>query len=475
MKNFDIVIGLEIHAELNTKSKVFCNCKNEFGAEPNTLVCPVCLGLPGALPTLNKKAVEYTIMGGLCFGCDINSLAVFERKNYFYPDLSKGYQLTQFESPICSHGGILLDNGKFIRFNRIHLEEDAGKLIHDGDKNESYIDFNRSGVPLLEMVTEPDLSSSEEVVEFITKLRATLISSGISDCHMEEGGLRFDINLSVREQGSKTLGTRVEMKNLNSFKSVAKAIDYEKVRQINEILSGREVAQETRGWNDAEERSFAMRAKENVNDYRYFPDPDLLKVKITREDIDRIRESMPELVDEKKLRYLSLGLSDYDASVLVSDKDISDYFDQVLEYTHEPKETANWVMTEIMRLQNETPQVTLSCLISPRELADIIELIVSQKITRVNAKILFDEVVNSGKTTEILIKELDLLGEVKDKDLVEIVKEIIKDNVKIAEDYLGEPEHVINFVIGSVMKNTNGKANIDKIKDVFEKEIKKYI
>lgn len=473
MKDYDIVIGLEIHSELNTNSKVFCSCKNEFGGEPNTHVCPVCIGLPGALPVLNKKAVESTIMAGLSFGCDINDIAVFERKNYFYPDLAKAYQISQLEKPICLHGGITLDSGKFIRFNRIHLEEDAGKLIHKSETIGTYVDYNRGGVPLIEMVTEPDLNSVDEVIEFLGKLRQTLIYSGVAECRMEQGGLRFDVNLSVKEKGAEKLGTRVEMKNLNSFKSVARAIQYESNRQIEELEKGNRILQQTRGWDDNKGRNYTMRDKENANDYRYFPDPDLLSVKISRETVERLRKSLPELATERKARYLSSGLSEYDCNILISEKYISDYYDEVLSITNEPKETANWVMTDVLRVYNESPECEFKNVVTAGNLAKIIKLVLSKDITRVNSKVLFEEAVNTGKDVDILVKELGLVGDVSESDVVAIIDDLLVNKPTLRDDYKAEPNDIINFVIGNIMRITKGKAKVDKIKPIIIAKLEK--
>ena len=474
MKKYDIVIGLEIHAELNTNSKVFCSCKNEFGAEPNTQVCPVCLGLPGALPVLNKKAVESTIKAGLSLGCEINDIAVFERKNYFYPDLSKAYQISQLQKPICLHGGITLDSGKFVRLNRIHLEEDAGKLTHISHTVGTYVDYNRGGVPLIEIVTEPDISSADEAVEFVTKLRQTLIYSGVANCKMEQGGLRCDVNLSIKEQDSVVLGTRVEMKNLNSFKSIHRAIEYEAHRQIDELNKGNTIKQQTRGWDDNKGRNYTMREKEDANDYRYFPDPDLLTVVISRDEVERLRTELPEGINDRKQRYLKLGLSEYDANILTSEKIISNYFDEVLNITDEPKETANWVMTDVLRVYKESVGIdSLNDIITASQLAEVIKLVLNKEISRPNSKVLFDEIVKTGKEVSVLLKELELVGTVDTEDIVNIIENIITNNPKIIDDYKEEPGDITNYFIGSIMRLTGGKANVNKARMLITERLNK--
>lgn len=475
MKEYDLVIGLEIHAEIDTKTKAFCFCKNEFGALPNTQVCPICLGLPGTLPILNKKAVEKCIIAGLVFGCDINEETIFERKNYFYPDLSKSYQISQFQKPICKNGGIKLKNGKFVRFNRIHLEEDAGKLIHKDDCDETLIDFNRGGVPLIEMVTEPDLSNSNEVIEFLTNLRRILLYSGVSKCIMQEGGLRFDINLSVKEKNTDNLGVRVEMKNLNSFKAVKKAIEYETNRQIKEIESGNQIIQETRAWNDEDEITYGIREKENVNDYRYFPDPDIVPIKISKHDIESIKKNIPETYFDRINRYKRLGLSDYEIDTLTDEKFIADYFDEVLKYSSNYKEIANWMMTEILRITKEMPNTDIAKLISPESLAYIIDLIITKQLTRNNAKILFEQIINTGKEVKNLIKELDLIGDVNKKDIVDLMGHLINENPNIVKSYKDNPEDIINYCIGRIVKSTNGKAKIEYILPLIKEILKSKI
>lgn len=472
MNEYNIVIGLEIHAELDTKTKAFCGCRNEFGAMPNTQVCPVCLGLPGALPVLNRKAVEYTIMGGLNFGSEINEKVVFERKNYFYPDSSKSYQVTQLNNPLCVGGGIKLSSGKFIEFNRIHLEEDSAKLIHNDENNKTLIDFNRSGIPLIEMVTEPTIMTAEEVVEFLTKLKSTLIYSGIAKCRMEEGGLRFDLNISVSKD-KDTLGTRCEINNLGSLKSVEKAIEYESARHISLIESGQEVLRETRGWNEDKSETYLLRKKEVEKDYRYFPDPDIIPVSISPKDIQRLRRRLPEIIDSRRLKLKDWGIKDADIDTLFRDKTLIDYFLELVNLTHEPIESVNWVLQDLlheMKKNNSSPKD----IISPNNLGVIIHKISSGDITRVNAKVLFDEVITTGKDADLLIKEMDLIGEVNKKDIVDLMGMLINENPNIISDYKIYPDEVMNFFIGNILRNTQGKAKIEHIEPLVGEVLKNY-
>lgn len=451
--DYEIVIGLEIHAELNTKTKIFCSCPNKFGASPNSNCCPICTGMPGSLPVLNKEAVKLTIKAGLACGCEINDYAVFERKNYFYPDLSKAYQISQLVKPICLGGGITLSTDKFIRLNRIHLEEDAGKLIHD--LNETYIDYNRGGVPLIESVTEPDISSADEAIEFLSKLRNRFIFANVANCKMEQGGMRCDVNLSVRKKGAKEYGTRTEMKNLNSFKSVAKAIEYEANRQIELVERGEKVVQETRRWDDVKEISTSMRSKEDCQDYRYFPDPDLLTVKISREDVAKLKAEMP-LSQEKRIEKYTqeYGLPEKDTEVLVSTKVISDYFDSCVKLLNEPKEIDNWILTEILKL-NVSEEVPVSA----ENLTTIIKLVLDKKVSRSNAKILLEKVVETGKDAMALAKSMDFLSNVSNDTITQIIDNLIASNPKAVEDYEKTPDKVVQFFIGGTMRETRGKAD----------------
>lgn len=475
IEDYDIVIGLEVHAELKTKTKVFCSCRNEFGDEPNSNCCPVCVGLPGALPIINKRAVELTIMAGLTIGSSFSEVAVFERKNYFYPDLAKSYQISQLEKPICVGGQITLDSGKKIRINRIHLEEDAGKLIHKNDRIGTLIDYNRGGVPLIEMVTEPDISSGAEAVEFLTKYKSLLVFAGVADCKMEQGGLRCDVNLSVKRKGQKELGTRTEMKNLNSFKMVQRAIEYEAKRQIEELEAGKQIVQETRKWDDNRGKSFAMRSKEESQDYRYFPDPDILAVKITQQDIDRAKSQMPESAMSKKERYVhELKLPEYDAKILTSDKQTALFFESVLALTGEAKETSNWIMTDVLKKCKEKDVESKEEVISSKNLAYIINATKSKQLTRVNAKELFERICFTKLDAKEEAEKLGFLSTISSLELDKLINDVFLENQKAILDYEKEPIKVENYFIGQLMKKTAGKADVAvariKIHEKLEKK-----
>ena len=400
MQDFDIVIGLEVHAELKTNSKVFCTCKNQFGSTPNTNCCPVCVGLPGALPVLNKKAVELVIKAGLTIDSEINDLAVFERKNYFYPDLAKAYQISQLVRPICVGGHIDLKD-KRVRVNRIHLEEDAGKLVHLSQAIGTLIDYNRGGVPLMELVTEPDISSADEAVEFLTKLRQRLIFADVAECKMEQGGMRCDVNVSVKPKGSNILGERTEMKNLNSFKSVYRAINYEANRQIEILKNGGKIVQETRKWDDNHEKSVSMRKKETSQDYRYFPDPDMLAVEISREDVEKVRKTMPLMPEELREKYTQeYHLSEYDADVITRDRDIIKFFEDTIKLYNNPKIVANWLLTDILSKIKDEDNAEIK--ISAENLAKILTLLEQSKISRTVAKDIFAEKCNLSMQLHLL-------------------------------------------------------------------------
>lgn len=468
---YDTVIGLEVHCELKTKTKCFCGCKNNFGDEPNSNCCPVCLGFPGALPVLNKTAVEYAIMAGLAFNCSINNETVFERKNYFYPDLSKAYQISQLEKPLCVNGYVEINvNGTYkkIRLNRIHLEEDAGKLIHDG-MGGTVVDYNRGGVPLIEIVTEPDIASADEAIAFLETLKNTIAYTGISDVKMEEGSLRCDVNLSVKPAGSNQLGTRTEMKNLNSFKAVFRAINYEQKRQIEEIEDGHEIVQETLRWDDALGESKSMRSKEDSQDYRYFPDPDLLPVYISNEEIAEIKSKLPSLPNELKAKYVSYGLSDYDAGLLVETKNISDYFNEVLTHIANPKLVANFIINETMRkLKDDNTNK-----IDAKSLAELLLLIDKNEISSTAGKQVFEKMWETGKSAGELVEQLGLKQLNNDDEILKMVLEAISNFPQSVADYKNGKTSAIGFLVGQVMKNSKGKANPQKVSLMLKEELEK--
>ncbi len=464
---YDLVIGLEIHAELNTNTKIFCGCKKSFGEVPNSACCPNCLGFPGSLPMLNKKAVEFTIIAGLAVDSTINDVAVMERKNYFYPDLSKAYQISQLEKPICVGGHIVLDSGKTVRLNRIHLEEDAGKLVHT--MSHTNVDYNRGGIPLIESVTEPDISSADEAVEFLTKLRERFIFAGVAECKMEQGGMRCDVNLSVKKKGANTLGTRVEMKNLNSFKSVARSIEYEFARQVQELESGEKIVQETRKWDDEKGVNFSMRKKEESSDYRYFPDPDILTVRLDREVVEAIRKRMPLLASARKQKYVGeYGLPEYDANILTSKKEVTDFFDECVAKLYQPKEISNWIMTEIFSLLSMDAPIA----ISSDNLVEIIGMHLNKKISRANAKSLFAIVYQTGENPTALAEKMGMFEKVDDDELISLVDELIVTNATAVAQFAENPEKVTNFFVGKIMGATKGKANPQVAKEIISSKLK---
>ena len=471
MQDYDIVIGLEVHSELKTNSKVFCSCANSFGGEPNTHCCPVCVGLPGALPILNKKAVELVIKAGLTMDCEINDLAVFERKNYFYPDLAKAYQISQLVRPICIGGHIDLKDKK-VRLNRIHLEEDAGKLVHSTAAIGTLIDYNRGGVPLMELVTEPDISSADEAVEFLTKLRQKLIYAGVAECKMEQGGMRCDVNVSVKKKGSSEFGQRTEMKNLNSFKSVHRAIEYEAKRQIEVLENGGQIVQETRKWDDNHGKSVTMRKKETSSDYRYFPDPDMLAVEIPREDVERIRSTLPLMPDQLKAKFMGeYGLSEYESDILTKDKVLSDYFLETLKHFDNPKEVTNWILTEILNRVKDEESFDIK--ITPCDLGKLLSLVAEKKVTRTNAKEMLTRIWENGEKITALEKEYG--GNVDGDALKALVERIVSSNPKAVEDYRisDTPEKVFRWFTGQVMKETKGKANASKAEEFIRELLNK--
>jgi aspartyl-tRNA(Asn)/glutamyl-tRNA(Gln) amidotransferase subunit B len=470
MKAYETVIGLEVHVELATRSKIFCGCSTKFGGEPNTQVCPVCAGMPGTLPVLNKSVVEYAVAAGLALNCNITQRCKFDRKNYFYPDLPKAYQISQLYLPICRDGQVEIETQagkKIVRIHEIHMEEDAGKLIHDPWDDCTLVDFNRCGVPLIEIVSEPDMRSAEEAIAYLEKLRLILQYLGVSDCKMQEGSMRADINLSVRELGSNKLGTRTEMKNMNSFKAIARAIEGERKRQIELLEYGKPVIQETRRWDDNKDTSFAMRSKEDAQDYRYFPEPDLPPVYIDDEWISSIKARQPELRDEKMLRYVNeFGLPAYDASIITGSKHLADLFEDTVALCNKPKEVSNWLMVETLRLLKEKEMDPEDISFSPAQLASVIKMVDEGKINRTVAKDVFEKVFCQNVNPEEYVEQQGL-GLVSDDSLLkDTICRIIADNPQSVADYKKGKVKAMGFIVGQTMREMKGKADPEKVNSI---------
>ena len=474
---FETVIGLEVHAQLKTRSKIFCGCTTTFGAPANTNTCPVCLGMPGVLPVLNKKVVEYSIKMALATNCTINHTNQFARKNYFYPDLPKGYQISQFELPIAEHGWIAVEVAgtdaaapRKIGLTRIHMEEDAGKLIHDEHEPHSYVDLNRTGVPLIEIVSEPDIRSPEEAVAYLKKLHAILRYLDICDGNMEEGSFRCDANISLRPVGQQELGTRTELKNMNSFRNVLRALEYEIRRQRDILLDGGDVIQETLLWDAEKNITNSMRGKEEAHDYRYFPDPDLIPVFIDEAWIEGIRAMMPELPDERKARFMSeFELPHYDAEVLTAARELADYFEAAYLTFPQAKKLSNWIMTELMR---ELKEKDISdCPISPKNLAALLNMIDKGDISGKIAKIVFTDMLETGKDAATLVQEKGLVQMSDAGELLQLIHEILAENPTQVADYKGGKTKLMGFFVGQLMKKTKGQANPKLANELFAKEL----
>ncbi|MDF2473135.1 MAG: glutamyl-tRNA(Gln) amidotransferase, subunit [Anaerocolumna sp.] len=472
MKSYETVIGLEVHVELATQTKIFCGCTTQFGGEPNTHCCPVCTGMPGTLPVLNKRVVEFAMAAGLATNCKINQKCKFDRKNYFYPDLPKAYQVSQLYLPICHDGGIEIEvNGvkKVVGIHEIHMEEDAGKLIHDPWEDCTLVDYNRCGVPLIEIVSEPDMRSAEEVISYLEKLKLILQYLGVSDCKMQEGSLRADINLSIREVGAEKFGTRTEMKNMNSFKAIARAIEGERKRQIELIEDGKQVVQETRRWDDNKDTSFAMRSKEDAQDYRYFPEPDLVPIEISDEWLHDIRSRQPELRDEKMLRYeTEYDIPEYDASIITSSKRLADIFEETVAICEKPKEVSNWLMVETMRLLKETEMEPENILFSAQNLARLIGLISDGKINRTVAKEVFERVFKENIDPEDYVKVNGLTMVNDEGALRTVIENIVAGNPASVSDYRSGKEKALGFLVGQTMKEMKGKADPGLINKILK-------
>lgn len=478
---YETVIGLEIHAQLLTRTKLFCRCSTEFGQKPNTLTCPICLGLPGTLPVINQEAVKMAIKLALALKAKINLKSLFSRKNYFYPDLPKGYQITQYHLPIAENGKLIIEvNGqkKVIGIERINLEEDAGKSIHDGlpdSAEKTSLDFNRCGVPLLEIVGRPDLRSAEEAVEFVQNLRTLLQYLEICDGNMEEGNLRCDANLSVRPAGSNLLGTKTEVKNLNSFKFLAKALEYEARRQIELLEKGEKIVQETRGWDASENRTVPQRSKEEAHDYRYFPEPDLPPLIISEEWIKQIASELPELPQEKMERFIAeYNLPAYDAQVLTTSRPLADYFEAAAKACGNPKQASNWIMREVLQYLKENNLTIEQFPLSPESLAELIKLVESQVITMTIAKEkVFPEMLTTKKSASLIIEEKGLKPIADDQALKQIIDQVLATNPGPVKQYLEGKGQVLGFLLGQVMKATQGKANPQKAQSLLKEALEK--
>jgi aspartyl-tRNA(Asn)/glutamyl-tRNA(Gln) amidotransferase subunit B len=472
---YEAVIGLEVHTHLLTRSKLFCGCSTAFGASPNENVCPRCLGMPGVLPVLNRRAVELAIRTGLAAHCEVMSSSIFDRKSYFYPDLPKGYQISQYETPVCKGGYIDLPaNGdgapRRIRLVRIHLEEDAGKNIHE--KDFSLVDFNRSGVPLVEIVSEPDIRSAEEAGAYLRELRAILRYIDASDGRMEEGSFRCDVNVSVRPRGSKELGVKTEIKNLNSFRFVEKAIDYEVSRQIETIESGGKIPQETHLWDPGREETRPMRSKEYANDYRYFPEPDLPPLVVPREMVEQIRASMPELPADRRARYVrDLGLTDYEAGVLTGEREVADYFEAVLPGLKNRKGAANWVMTEVLRAVHEAGKSIAEAVPPPAEVRALLEMVEAQKISLNAAKAAFAAMCQSRKSADSTVAELGLAQVSDETAIAEACDKVLASEPQKVAEFRGGRDKLFGFFVGQVMKSMGGKANPKIINEVLKRRL----
>lgn len=476
-KEYETVIGLEVHVELATKTKIFCGCSTAFGGAPNTHTCPVCTGMPGSLPVLNKKVVEYAAAVGLATNCNITKDCKFDRKNYFYPDNPQNYQISQLYLPICrdGHVDIELEDGtvKPVRIHEIHMEEDAGKLVHDDWSGESLVDFNRSGVPLIEIVSEPDMRSAKEVIAYLEKLRLIIQYLGASDCKLQEGSMRADVNLSVREVGTAEFGTRTETKNLNSFSAIERAIEAEKNRQIDLIESGEKVVQETRRWNDDKEYSYAMRSKEDAQDYRYFPDPDLVPIHISDEWLEEIRSRQPEFKTEKIKRYKEeFGIPDYDIEILTDSKKLADIFEQTTAICNNPKKVSNWLMVETMRIIKEKSMDVSDISFSPANLAALIKLTDDGSINSSVAKEVFEKIFDEDIDPVKYVEENGLKQVNDEGALKKTVEDVIAANPQSVEDYRSGKEKAIGFLVGQTMKAMKGKANPAMVNEMLKELLK---
>ncbi len=476
-EDYEVIIGLEVHSELSTKTKIFCSCPTTFGGSPNKQTCPICMGMPGTLPVLNEKVVEYAVKAGLATNCEISRNSKNDRKNYFYPDLPKAYQISQFDEPLCEHGYVEIDteNGKKkIRLTRIHIEEDAGKLNHDEFAGDSLVDLNRAGVPLIEIVSEPDLRSSEEVESYLRKLKSILEYIEVSDCKMQEGSFRADVNVSVRKKGETKFGTRTEMKNMNSFRSITRAIEYEVDRQIDILEDGGEIEQETLRWDDVSGKTFSMRDKEDAQDYRYFPDPDLVAIKLSDEYIENIRKNLPELPESRKERYLTqYNLSEKDAKIITSSKYLSDLFENAIKVCNNPKAVSNWIISDISRILNETEMDPIEIPFDSNQLGKLIILIDKGTISSSIAKKVLVEMFEHPRDPEDIIDEKGWVQISDEGAIKDVVMRVLEANPQSIADFKGGKQKSLGFLVGQAMKETRGKANPQMLNQMFLEELNK--
>lgn len=477
-EDYEIVMGLEVHAELSTKTKIFCSCPTEFGGEPNTHTCPICMAMPGTLPVLNEKVVEYAVKAGLATNCEISRNSKNDRKNYFYPDLPKSYQISQFDMPLCEHGYVEIEkeNGekKKIRLTRIHIEEDAGKLNHNEFSGGSLVDLNRAGVPLIEIVSEPDLRTTQEVEKYLKKLKSILEYIEVSDCKMQEGSFRADVNVSVRKKGAEEFGTRTEMKNMNSFRSIVRAIEYEAQRQIEVLETGGKIEQETLRWDDVSGRTFSMRDKEDAQDYRYFPDPDLVAIRLSDEYIENIKNNLPELPESRKARYINeYGLTEKDSNLLTASKYLSNLFEGAEKICKNAKSVANWLLSDVSRILNEKEMEPSEIPFTDIQLAKMIELIDKGIISSAIAKKVLTELFEEPKNPEDIIKENGWIQISDEGAIKEVVLKILENNPQSIIDYKAGKDRALGFLVGQAMKETKGKANPQMLNKMFIDELKK--
>ncbi|MCD4783096.1 MAG: Asp-tRNA(Asn)/Glu-tRNA(Gln) amidotransferase subunit GatB [Candidatus Eremiobacteraeota bacterium] len=481
---YETVIGLEVHVELNTKTKLFCGCENRFAAEPNSLACPVCLGLPGLLPVVNKRAVEKHIMAAIALGCEILEYSKFDRKNYYYPDMPKNYQISQYDLPIAIKGCLEIEKSdgtkKVIGITRIHLEEDTGKSIHGGgsgsimESDYTLLDYNRAGVPLMEIVSEPDMRSPEEAYLYLTGLKKILNWIGVSDCKMEQGSLRCDANISLRKKGELEFGVKTEIKNMNSFKSVRSALEFEEKRQAEVLENGGKISQETRGWEEDKGITVSMRSKEDAHDYRYFPEPDLAPLKISREWVDEIGKDLPELPDDRRERFIrEYRLPEYDAGVLTTSREMSDFLEEAVVVCNDPKQVSNWLMSDISKYLNEKQVEIQETKLSASTLGGMINMIKKGTISGKIGKKLIAELLNKGGDPEEIVKKKGWIQVSSEEELLPLVKEAIDANPKAVEEYLGGKKSAIGFFVGQVMKATGGKANPGVVNKILMRELEK--